>query len=113
MVDGDPPPGVDGASHPGGLDVAPSGLKTPSGILDAQPDSVAAAPNGLAAQAEGADGLAQPAVEANIGTLALVIDLLPTISHPAIEYNVPVLEVERYIIYYIFYFVYYQYNSIM
>ena len=58
---GDPLPGVDGASDPGGLVMAPNGLETPSEILDAQPGSVAVAPDGLTAQAEGADGLAQPA----------------------------------------------------
>jgi hypothetical protein len=41
--------------------MAPNGLETPSEILDAQPGSVAVAPDGLTAQAEGADGLAQPA----------------------------------------------------
>jgi len=36
MVDGEPPPGVDGASDLGALDAAPSGLEAPSGALGAQ-----------------------------------------------------------------------------
>lgn len=41
------------------------------------------------------DGMEQPAVEAPIDAVALARSLLPTAPLPAIEYNIPVLEVER------------------
>jgi hypothetical protein len=43
------------------------------------------------------DGLAQVAVDAPNDALALARALLPTVPHPAIEYHLPVLQVERYI----------------
>jgi hypothetical protein len=64
------------AATPGGLDVAPGGLNAAPGAL--------------------ADVLQQPTVEAPIDVVALARALLPTAPHPEIEYNLPILRVERY-----------------
>jgi hypothetical protein len=79
--------------------VAPAALAavTPDGLA-AAPGALATAPGGLAAQARAAGGLPQPAVEAPFDVVALARALLPTVPHPAIEYNLPVLQVERYIL---------------
>ena len=72
----------------GGLAAADGGLATATGAL-------AAAPGGLAAQAGAADGLPQLAMENTNNAVALVRALLSAAPLPAIEYNLPVLQVER------------------
>jgi hypothetical protein len=83
-------PGALASASPGALAAAPAGLPNQAGALGAAPD-------GQAAQAGAADGL-QPAVEASIDALALARSLLPTAPHPAKECNIPVLQVQRYIL---------------
>jgi len=78
------------SASPDALAVTPAGLPDQAGAL-------AAAPDGQAAQARATDGL-QPAVEASIDALALARSLLPTAPHPARECNIPVLQVQRYIL---------------
>jgi hypothetical protein len=68
------------------------------------------APGGLAAQAGAADGLPQLVVEAPFDAVALARALLPTVPHPVIEYNLLVLQVERYILDALDLF-FYQYSS--
>ena len=74
-----------GASGPAALAAAAPG---------AQPD---AAPGGQATAAGAADDLPQPPME-NPGDDALVVAraLLPTVPHPITEYNLPMLDVQRY-----------------
>jgi len=74
-----------GASGPAALAAAAPG---------AQPD---AAPGGQATAAGAADDLPQPPME-NPGDDALVVAraLLPTVPHPIREYNLPMLDVQRY-----------------
>ena len=74
------------------------GLAAAPGGLGAPPGAMATPPGGLDAQAAATDGHVQPAVEAptDASALALARTLLPTAPLPAIEYNLPVLEVQRY-----------------
>jgi len=78
------------SASPDALAVTPAGLPDQAGALAATPD-------GQAAQARATDGL-QLAVEASIDALALARSLLPTAPHPARECNIPVLQVQRYIL---------------
>jgi hypothetical protein len=99
-MDGEPPPeGVDGG--PWAMDIKATEAScalakvAPAALAAVTPDGLAAAPGALAT-APG--GLPQPAVEAPFDVVALARALLPTVPHPAIEYNLPVLQVERYIL---------------
>ena len=70
---------------------------SPGALASVSPGALAAAPDGQASQA-GATNDLQPAVEASIDALALARSLLPTAPHPARECNIPVLQVQRYIL---------------
>jgi hypothetical protein len=63
-----------------------SGLAAPASGLPAPGDSMDAA------VAEGLDTLAEAPMSS---ALALARSLLPTVPHPAVEYNLPVLDVQR------------------
>ena len=65
MVDGDPPPGVDGASDPGGLDMAPSSLAGNT-IRDPGRPAWFRGRDSRWSGRQGADGLAQPAYRTNV-----------------------------------------------
>jgi hypothetical protein len=119
-MDGEPPPaappslpdqagsmaatsrGALAAALPGALAAAPAGLPDGAGSMAAASRGALAAgqrhvSDGQAAQAGAADGL-QPAVEASIEALALARSFLPTAPHPTRECNIPVVQVQRYIL---------------
>jgi len=79
----------------GGLTATPRGLAAPAGGLAMATGCIATSGGGLDAQARVVDGLPQPAEEATVDVVALARSLLPTVPHPAIEYNLPVLDVQR------------------
>ena len=94
-MDGEPPPEDDG--RPIAMDGQAAEALAAS-ALATRGHGLAATPGGLDAQAAAADGHVQPTVEAptDASALALARTLLPTAPLPAIEYNLPVLEVQRY-----------------
>jgi hypothetical protein len=68
------------------------------GALGAPPGAMYVTPGGLDVQATAADGHVRPVVEASTdaSVVALARALLPTAPLSAIEYNLPVLQVQRY-----------------
>jgi len=88
----------------GGLATAPAAggrAATPTGGLDAAANGQQLSPGALGLAAEGAERLANAGQGGDgqvlpIDAVAHARSLLPTVCHPAIEYNLPVLEVERY-----------------
>jgi len=90
---------------PGALAVA-----SPGALASTSLGALGAAPDGQASQAGATDGL-QPAVEASIDALALARSLLPTAPHPARECNIPVLQVQRYILHPLDLFFQYKYRT--
>ena len=85
--------GLDEAA--GGLAATPRGLAVLASGLAIATGGIATSVGGLAAQARVPDGLPQTAKEGTVDVVALVRSLLPTVPHPAIEYNLPVLDVQR------------------
>jgi len=92
------------AAAPGGhlaalgeLAAAPEGhpVEVGAGGLAAADGGLATATGALAAQAGAADGLPQLDMENTNNAVALARALLPAAPLPAIEYNLPVLQVER------------------
>jgi len=99
---------------PDALAAGPRGLA--AGALEALaagPGTLAVAPDGLGALAEAADGGPQSGDDARqvadggpqpdddarqVDAVALAKSLLPTVGVPANEYNLPILEVDRYIL---------------
>jgi xanthine dehydrogenase molybdopterin-binding subunit B len=80
------------------LGMADQGTVVASGALGAPPSAMSATPGGQDAQAAAADGHVQPAVEASTdaSAVALARALLPIAPLPAIEYSLPILQVQRY-----------------
>jgi hypothetical protein len=71
----------------GGLEATP-----PRGL-----DVADTAADGLPAQAGATDGMEQPAMKPPIDVVARARSLLHNVPLPVIEYNIPVVQVERYI----------------
>ena len=89
-MDGSPPKDDDG--RPIAMEGQAAAALAASGL--------AARAEGLAAPSVGADGGVSPAVEASpdamSSALALARMFLPTVPLPTVEYNLPILEVQRY-----------------
>lgn len=107
-MDGDPPPatpagggltmahdGWPGTAACGGLGTAAGGGLAMAGDVVLAAADHAGQP---ALESDGVEAVAsQSAVEAEVAdALAVARSLLPTIHHPAIEYNLPVMDVQRY-----------------
>lgn len=92
----DAPPPEDDDGRPIAMEGQAAAALAASGLA-ARADGLAAPAEGLAAPA---DGQVSPAVEAPpdamSSAVALARTLLPTAPLPAVEYNLPVLEVQRY-----------------
>jgi hypothetical protein len=72
--------------------MAGQGIAAASGALVEPPGAMAEPPGGLDALAMAVDGTSPT----NTSVVALARALLPTVHHPATEYNLPVHDVQRY-----------------